>query len=161
MFLLSCYIGKLYHYTHKVKAISTLAFLSLTLWIVFLKFCNIIHPSRPLANLMYVVWGLANGSLHVLIMTFSDWIFPEQFRFIIFAEIISENRLIAFIMANILSTFIRKTFDIKSLSMLYTIKVNFVYLSAVCLITSFMFFRQNVSIINYVHNPSKNKHLFI
>jgi len=140
LFLLSCYLGKLFHAKKKVKPIAILLIVSTSLWFLFIKFCNVILPSRPLANLTYVLWGLANGSLHVFIMTLADFIYPEQFRFMIFAEMISEYRLSIFIIANILSTIVRRIFDTKSMSILYTIKVNHLYLSTACSFVAIVFY---------------------
>jgi len=152
---MGCYIGKFYL---KVgtdpaagrKNILYLALISSSLWIVFLASVNKILPSRPLANATYVVWGLANGSLHYLILALFDSIFPEQFRFIIFAEMISEYRLSTFVLANLLSTIIRKIADVKSQSIIYTMKVVYSYLFLACLPVSFFFYRKHMKELKFV-----------
>lgn len=149
LFLMSCYIGKLHlnlridHSKYRTN-VFFLALISGTLWIAFLMTVNEILPSRPLANLTYVLWGLANGSLHFLIFALFDSIFPEQFRFIIFAEMVSEYRLSVFILANLMSTIIRKVSDIKSKSMLYTMKFVYSYLFLACLSVAFFFYRRHI-----------------
>lgn len=143
---MSCYIGKLYHNLskHKIKSISCLAFLSICLWALFFGIVNLILPSRPLANFSYVLWGLANGTLHVTLFAIIDSLFPEKFRFVIFAEMISEYRLSAFILANLISTIVKKIANTKSLSVIYTLKIVGLYLFITCFAVSIFFFKSHI-----------------
>lgn len=150
---MSCYIGKLYSCPSEVRLKSTklLAGSSIILWSIFLAIVNIILPSRSLANLTYVIWGLANGALHFTIMSAFDYFYPEDYRFILFAEMISEYRLSIFILANLLSTCIRRMFDIKSSSIIYTLKIVFAYLTVTCTIIAYSFLKKHVRLIkNYI-----------
>lgn len=142
---MSCYIGKLYQNLteHRIKSISILAFTSFALWAVFYNVVNLILPSRPLANLTYVLWGLANGTLHVTLLSIFDSIFPEKLRFIIFAEMISEHRLSTFILANIISSVIKKFANTKSLSLIYTIQAVFLYLFIACAIIAVFYLKNH------------------
>lgn len=147
LFLMSCYIGKLYMNLKasdfKLKNTLLLAFITCSLWITFMALVNVYLPSRPLANLSYVLWGLANGSLHYLILSLLDLIFPEEYRFIIFAEMISEYRLSTFLMANLMATIIRRMANIKSLSIIYTMKCIYGYLFLSCFVISIFFLRSH------------------
>lgn len=143
---MSCYIGKLYKNLsqHRIKSIFCLTILSLVLWIVFFKIVNVILPSRPLANFTYFLWGLANGTLHVTFMAIFDSLFPENLRFMIFAELISEYRLSTFILSNFMSTIIKKLANTKSLSVTYTLQVVFLYLFITCSVVAFFFMNNHV-----------------
>lgn len=146
---MSCYIGKMYlhlrtNHTKTTRNILALAFITIALWFTFIRSVNEILPSRPLANFTYVIWGLSNGSLHYLILALFDSFFPEEFRFIIFAEMISEYRLSTFILANLMSTIIRRIADIKSTSIIYTMKFVYSYLFLACLVVSFFFYRNHL-----------------
>ena len=152
---MSCYIGKLYlklrtDPDESRKIILYLTMITCSLWTLFLAIVNIILPSRPLANLTYVIWGLANGSLHYLILSIFDYLFPEQFRFIIYAEMVSEYRLSTFILANLISTSIRRIFNTKSISIIYTLKVVYTYLFLVCFVVSVFFYRNHMKKLAFV-----------
>lgn len=144
---MSCYIGKLYQNTssekNRFRSIGILMILSCSFWAAFFVTVNLILPSRALANLTYVLWGLANGTLHVFLLSIIDSMVPENYRFLIFAEMISEFRLSTFLLANMVSTIIRKFADIKSQSLVYTLKIVFLYLFLTCLIISVFFYRSH------------------
>ena len=139
---MSCYIGKLYHNLskHKIKSITCLVFSSFALWALFFTIVNLVLPSRSLANFTYVLWGLANGTLHLTFIAIMDSLFPENLRFVIFAEMISEYRLSTFILANFISIAVKKLANTKSLSVLYTLKIVALYLFITCLTISVLFF---------------------
>lgn len=147
LFLMSCYIGKLYHNltaSNRLQTVCRLFTLTFGMWGLFFIIVNKILPSRPLGNSTYILWGLANGTLHSFVYAVFDSVYPEKYRFIIFAEMISEYRLSIFILANLLSTVIRRIANIKSLSLLYTLKVVFSYLSVTCFIISIFFYKKQV-----------------
>ena len=146
LFLMSCYFGKLYQNLpqNRLFSISWLAFSSFLLWSLFFAIFNFILPSRPLANFTYVLWGLANGTLHLTLLAIIDSLFPENFRFIIFAEMISEYRLSTFILANFISTVVKKIANTKSLSVLYTLKIVASYLLITCFVISIFFLKNHM-----------------
>lgn len=161
---MSCYIGRFYHNLtskNRYQTILKLLIITLLLWIIFFLVKHKYLPSRSLANFTYVTWGLANGSLHILICSIFDSVFPENFRFVIFAEMISEYRLEIFLLANILSTIIRRIADIKSLSVLYTVKVVFIYLFITCFIISVFFYRNHVKFYSSNSNSYSIKKVII
>lgn len=143
LFLMSCYIGKLYliRETDPKTSLTGLFLSSVILWSSFTFLYGKYPPSRTLANLAYVIWGLANGSLHALIFSILDTVFPEQYRFLIFTDMISKYRLSSFLLANILSTLIKYFFDVKSKSAEYTMAVVTVYLFLTCSTISLFYFR--------------------
>jgi hypothetical protein len=145
LFLTSCYIGKLYQNLskHRIRSIIYLAVSSIFLWALFFSIVNSILPSRPLANFTYVLWGLANGTLHVTFLAIIDSLFPENLRFVIFAEMVSEYRLSTFLLANVISTVIKKLANTKSLSLLYTLKIVTLYLFTTCFAVSIVFLKNH------------------
>lgn len=114
---MSCYIRNLFFNLIKnpLKSILHLTLITSSLWISFITLVKVILPSRPLDNFTCVIWGLANGSLHILIFSVFDLIFPEEYRFIVFAEMISEYRISAFIISNLMAIIIRKIANRKSI----------------------------------------------
>lgn len=152
--MISCYLGKLYHCSEncRLKYLRYLIATALCFWVVFFAVVNIFIPSRPLANITYVVWGLANGTLHCAMLSAFDYFYPEEYRFIVFGEMISENRLQIFLLANILSTCIRKIFDFRSSSIIYTLKIVFSYLTISCAIISFQFYKKHFSSLSSSNN---------
>ena len=137
LFLMSCYIGKLYQNSNinKQRKVIGLLGANCLLWILFVLFNFHIAPSRPLANITYVLWGLANGTLHLFLIFGYECVYPEMFRLLLFCEMISKNRLLIFIIANLVSSLIVRNFaHIRSDSIFYTLKINYSFLALTCFI---------------------------
>lgn len=158
LFLMSCYIGKFYQNLKINKKRSLIGLLSVTciMWALFFLLVTEINltPSRPLANITYILWGLANGTLHLLIISIYDCIYPENFRYLIFSEMISNNRLLIFILSNLISSVIVKNLaQTGSVSIVYVLKINYLYLTITCFIIyayHFLYFIPKIQKNNYI-----------
>ena len=134
---MSCYIGKFYKTLkiNKQRKLIGLFIGTCLFWIFFTISYFHFAPSRPLANITYVLWGLANGILHLFLIYGYECIYPEMYRFLVFSEMISKHRLLIFIIANLISSMIvRKFAQIKSDSIIYMLKINYSFLALTCLI---------------------------
>jgi hypothetical protein len=139
---MSCYLGHIFQKRHSnfKQAFAALSCFCLLFWGWFCFSSSDLLPSRTLANFNYVVWSLANGSIHYVLLTVLDFAVPEKYRFVVLADMVSEYRLSIFIVANILSHLIRLNCSVKAASKAYLAGI----------ISSYMFVTLSVVAVFYL-----------
>lgn len=143
LFSMSCYQGRIFQARYRSYKYSLLTLFALTtgFWSFFFYTSPAFPPSRKLANFNYVVWSLANGSLHAFLITCLDYIVPERYRFIIFADMVSDYRLSIFIIANVLSQIVRLNGRVKSTSKMYLAGAISAYMFATLFVVSLSYLK--------------------
>ena len=140
---MSCYLGRIFQRrqeSFKLTLASICGFCIL-FWGWFFFTSSHLPPSRTLANLNYVIWSLANGSVHYVILAVSDFLVPENYRFVVFADMVSEYRLSIFIIANVLSHLVRLRCSVKSASKLYLAGIISTYMFVTLFLVSLFYLK--------------------